>query len=48
MTTRPKRIKGISMSGVRLLERIATGRGRPNRQRRLAGKNFIHWRRAVE
>jgi hypothetical protein len=46
--SRPRRIKGISMSGLRLIERIVAGHGRPKHQRRLAGKNTVHWRRGGE
>lgn len=41
----PRRVRGISMSGLRLIQRIVSGRGRPKHQRRLSGQNIVHWRR---
>lgn len=42
---RPRRVRGINMSSLRLIERIANGHWVPKHQRRLSGKNTVQWRR---
>lgn len=42
LKSRPRRRRGISRSGVRLIERIVTGNA-PQRQRRLSAKNATRW-----